>query len=174
MDLDWYNINLLQPLPNTPIFETMVQQGLVDAINSEVMKFNSGPFGKKRKKEITYSHRASPFENKNLDSIPPKAEFEDIWFYMNYHLNFERLFKVTSPTKLDQQLKYISNISRSIAPDDPFPMYFYAYLQKKVTGRIEKEIISRLESCLESSEYWATLFGECNLSVTQLKSGEKA
>ena len=30
MDLDWYRIKPLQPLPSTPIYQTMIAQGLID------------------------------------------------------------------------------------------------------------------------------------------------
>ena len=170
LDLDWYYINILQPLPNTPIFETMVQQGLVDTVNSEEMRFSGGPFGKKRKRVIS-SELVSPFANKNLNDIPLEAELEHIRFYMDFHINFKRLFKVNSPVKIKQQRRYVLNIKENSAPDDPIPMYFNAYLQKRITGQIEKEIISRLESCLDSSEYWTKLFAYLNLSVEHLKSG---
>ena len=52
MDLDWYNITILQPLPNTPIFDSMVEQGYIDVgtLKFEDIRYNSGAYGKHRKK----------------------------------------------------------------------------------------------------------------------------
>ena len=44
MDLDWYNVTILQPLPNTPIFDSMVQLGLVDDVDSEEVRYNTGVY----------------------------------------------------------------------------------------------------------------------------------
>ena len=30
MDLDWYTINPLTPLPNTPVFDEMIEAGMID------------------------------------------------------------------------------------------------------------------------------------------------
>ena len=29
-----------------------------------------------------------PFDGMNLDDVPPQEELENIWMYMNFHLNF--------------------------------------------------------------------------------------
>ena len=48
MDLDWYNITIFQPLPNTPIFEYMIEKGLLDRLEFENIRYSSGPYGKIR------------------------------------------------------------------------------------------------------------------------------
>ncbi len=175
MDLDWYNITILQPLPNTPIFDIMAQQGLVDSVSSSEVRYNSGPYGKKRErmiKDVFPSEFGNPFESVNLDEVPPKSQLEDIWLYMNFHLNFKRLFEVQNPTKLEQQVKYLKYITELVAPDDPFPMYFYGYLQKRVMGVTDMKLISRLETCLNSSGYWQNCFRSFNLSPSHLRTGQ--
>ena len=174
MDLDWYNITILQPLPNTPIFDLMVQQGLVDNTNASEVRYNSGPYGKKRErmiKDVFNSEFKNPFENKDLDEIPPKSQMEDIWLYMNFNLNFKRLFELNNAVKLDQQMKYVENITKVVAPDDPFPMYFYGYLQRKMTGVTDVKLITRLKRKLDSSTYWRNCFNVFNLSPSHLKNG---
>ncbi len=171
MDLDWYNITILQPLPNTPIFDSMVQLGLIDDIKSEDVRYNSGAYGKKRKamEKSQFSKMFNPFDNVDLDDVPSKEELEPIWLYMNFHLNFKSLLKLQDPVKLQQQLSYLQHITAKIAPDDPLPMYFCGYLQKQVHGTMDAQLLSRLESRLSSSEYWQTCFQNFNLSPSQLK-----
>ena len=50
MDLDWYNITMLQPLPNTPIMESMMEQGLAEKQTADQIRYNCGAYGKKREK----------------------------------------------------------------------------------------------------------------------------
>jgi len=175
MDLDWYNITIFQPLPNTSIFKTMINQGLVDDnIDTKEVRFNSGAYGKKsekNEKKIFSSEMRNPFDLSNLDCIPPQSELENIWLYLNYFLNFNRLLKVKSSIKLNQHFKYLSYITNIVAPEDPFPMYFCCYLQKQVQGKIDPRLINRLETALNNSEYWRNSFGFFDLSLDYLKNG---
>ena len=170
MDLDWYNITILQPLPNTPIFDSMVQLGLVDDIKSDDIRYNSGAYGKKRKamEQQQFSEIFNPFKGVNLDSIPSKEELEPIWLYMNFHLNFKRLLKLEDPIKLRQQLSYLCHITTKVAPDDPLPIYFHGYLQKKMDGTVDENLLSRLNFRLHESEYWRDCFRSFNLDPVQL------
>lgn len=174
MDLDWYNVTILQPLPNTPIFDLMVKQGLVETTDTQQIRFNSGPFGKRREnviRELFTSAHTDPFARVGLDEVPPKAVHESIWLYMNVHLNFRRLFSLQRPQKLRQQLKYLRYITEAVAPDDPFPMYFYGYLQHRLDGTVDAGTVRRLEDRLASSAYWSDLFGRFALSVDHLRTG---
>lgn len=174
MDLDWYNITIFQPLPNTPIFEYMIEKGLLDRLEFENIRYSSGQYGKIRQdasKDRLTSNFLNPFENVDLDTTPNGNNLYDIWFYMNYHLNFERLYKENRSLKLIQQLKYVQNITDLVAPDDPFAMYFCGYLQKQVLGAIDRQLISRIEERLKASTYWDRRFNDFNMSAEHLKTG---
>ncbi|OGL44741.1 MAG: hypothetical protein A2W05_01885 [Candidatus Schekmanbacteria bacterium RBG_16_38_10] len=174
MDLDWYNITIFLPLPNTPIFEYMVQKGLLDRVEFENIRYSSGAYGKIRQnvnRGQLESDFKNIFENKDLDTVPTESQLYDIWFFMNYYLNFNRLFKENRPVKLNQQFKYVQNIADLVAPDDPFAMYFCGYLQNKVLGNIDKQLIKRVEDRLKASEYWRRRFDDFDLSVNHLKTG---
>ncbi len=177
MDLDWYNITILQPLPNTPIFNAMVTQGLLNEVNFQEIRYNSGAYGKHRKlaEQKNTDMLSSDFQNAfsgDLGSIPPREKLDDVWAYMNYHLNFKRLFHETRQTKLVQQLKYVRNITDLVAPENAFAMYFYGYLQQKIYGKIEPLTIIRLEEHLASSPYWQKRFDDFQLSIDHLKIGK--
>ena len=53
MSLDWYNVGILQPLPNTPIFNSMVDSGMIDTETLEFsdIRYNSGGLGKHKQKK---------------------------------------------------------------------------------------------------------------------------
>lgn len=176
MDLDWYNITILQPLPNTPIFDAMVDQGLIDGINFDEIRYNCGPFGRHRKTaekdgDLLASDFKDVFRDADLDAVPTRGDLDVIWAYMNYHLNFKRLFKEQRPLKLMQQYKYVKNIAELVAPENAFAVYFQGFLEKSLFGEISQETIQRLEERLHSSEYWRSRFDDFELSVDHMRSG---
>lgn len=174
MGLDWYNITILQPLPNTPIFDLMAKQGLVGTTDTKEIRFNSGPFGKRREQVMKKAFACpclDPFAEANPDVVPPQSVHESIWLYMNFHLNFERLFSLENQEKLRQASMYLRYITEMIAPDDPFPMYFYGYLQRRLHGEVAPGLIERLQSRLASSAYWNDLFTRFGLSPDHLRTG---
>ena len=170
MNLDWYNISIFEPLPNTPMFNIIQNEPIV----FETIRYSSGVYGKmleKVHKNVIAKSYDNVFSNENLDKAIPKEHLEDIWFYMNYHLNFKRLFKEERPLKLNQQLKYVQYITDFVVPEDPFPMYFCGYLQKKVLGQIDKTLINRLKTKIQTSEYWKDKFRQFNLSIKDVTTG---
>jgi hypothetical protein len=45
--------------------------------------------------------------------VPTEDQITDIWFYMNYHLNFRRLFTEARPVKVEQQLAHLLSPQRA-------------------------------------------------------------
>lgn len=178
MNLDWYNVTILQPLPNTPIFDSMVEQGYIDpkTLKFEEIRYNSGGYGKYNKKaeqeaDLLASDFKDAFYQAKLDEVPSREGLDAIWAYMNFHLNFVPLFSENRPRKLIQKLQYVQNISDLVAPENAFAMYFCGYLQHKVHGHIEPSLIEHLELRLRTSPYWAARFQDYQLSVDHLRTG---
>jgi len=174
MNLDWYNVTILQPLPNTPIFGMSLESSIDKQLDSGDVRYNSGAYGKQRE-QIQNSTTPLPnsgniFEQWNFDYVPNRSELVIIWRWFNFHLNFKRLFFVENPIKLDQQHKYVKNICDVVAPEDPIPHYFQAYLQYRMQGHIDIKIIEKLEAVLSASEVGSRDFFKYNLSVTHLKT----
>jgi len=158
MDLDWYRISPLQPLPNTPIYDSMLAQGLIKYDDTSQVVFQGGAYG--RQVEIEQGLRfATPnfkeaFSHIPLNSVPTPDQITDIWFYMNYHLNFHRLFHEDRPEKLRQQVANLSNLTDVISPENGFALYFLGVLQHRLEGKIDPKLIQRLRRRLETSPYW--------------------
>ncbi len=175
MNLDWCTITVLQPLPNTPIFDEMVKRGLINTtVNFEEIRYSSGAYGKYKKiaeasRDLLSRDFKDAFKDVDLDSVPPKECLDDIWAYMNYHLNFARLFRENRPAKLYQQLKWVENISNLIGPTNAFAAYFSGYLQNKLSGQINSEVIKKLEHLLNTNPYWVQRFNEFGLSIDHLR-----
>jgi hypothetical protein len=165
---------ILQPLPNTPIFDQMMADGQIGNVDFSDIRFASGAYGKlKASKEKARDMLArdfkSAFQGVDMDSIPPAEALDDIWAYMNYHLNFARLLKEERPAKLQIQYKWLSNIANLIAPDNAFAQYFHAYLHGKINnGHIPDEMITRVEDTLERLPYWQSRFNDYDIHVSSL------
>ena len=108
----------------------------------------------------------------DLDQVPKPSELDDIWFYMNFRLNFSRLMRETRPIKLQQQLTWLSHVCNKTAPDNALIIYFYAYLQHKVLGQMEPELVARLQERVAESTYWQERFALFGLSPDHVANRE--
>ena len=175
MDLDWYRISPLQPLPNTPIYDSMVAQGLIQNVGDKEVRFMGGAYG--RQAEIEGGRRlstpdfAAAFQSIPMDAVPNTDQINEIWFYMNYHLNFHRLFTEERAVKIEQQFDHLQTLSDVIAPENGFALYFRGYLHHKVHGEPNQEMIERLRQRLDTSDYWQDRFAAFGLTVEDLETG---
>jgi hypothetical protein len=176
MDLDWSAITPLQPLPNTPIFDAMVEQGLLDGADRTDVRFQGGSYGRQEEIDLGLKLASKDFEDAFCtipkDAIPTREQINDIWFYMNYHLNFHRLFSEDRPIKIKQQRQNLAALSDVISPEHGFSLYFLGYLQHKKEGRIDADLVERLERKLAESEYWNARFTAFGLSADDLKNSD--
>ena len=181
MNLDWHNIAILQPWKNTPIYDAMVDQGLLGEeegkLKGDVSPYQLGPYSRQRAIEQGKIGQSQYGEKRggsglvdwsDLNRIPATAELDDIWFYLNVRLNFERLFRETRPIKLEQQLTWLRYVSTKTAPDNALILYFYAYLQSVVLGEIEDSVIAQLHLRLQESAYWREKFEQLGLKLSDL------
>lgn len=175
MDLDWYRISPLSPLPGTPIHDSMVAQGLLRGGDDSEVRFMGGAYGKQA--EIEQGRRqarlgfAEAFSQIPLDQVPTPDQITDIWFYMNYHLNFHRLFHESNPVKIAQQMQVLKNLGDVVAPENGFALYFLAYLQARELGRPDPGVVARLEERVNTSAYWRDRFAAFGLSPADVRAG---
>lgn len=172
MDLDWYRISVLQPLSNTPIYDSMVAQGLIRDLGSKEVRFMGGAYGKQLEIEQGLRLASLDFEEAfmsiPLGAVPTPEQLTDIWFYMNYHLNFHRLFGEKRTVKIRQQIQHLHALSDVISPEHGFALYFLGYLQHRMTRAVEPGIIERLDRRLATSPYWRDRFRAFRLSPEDL------
>lgn len=151
MDCDWYRISQLQPLPNTPIYDAMVAQGLIQDVGAKI-RFEGGAFGKQAQRE------AGRIEVRNFSidlpahKVPDGEELNDIWFYMNWRLNFARIEHETRPEKLEQLKAHLHVLADVISPENAFALRALAKLEDS------DEMRSRLAERLLTSPYWSSRF----------------
>ncbi len=103
--------------------------------------------------------------------MPTPDQIHDIWFYMNYHLNYHRLFHEDRPVKIELMLRQLATLSDKLSPDNALGLYFTGYLQWKRDGAVDPAIIARLRAQLESSAYWSTRFAAFGMAVDDVVHG---
>ena len=175
MNMDWYSTTVLQPLPNTPIYDSMIAQGLIKPVTGDKeVRFNAGGYGKQTEidtgSRFTTSDFRSAFSQIQLHEKPNSQELNDIWFYMNYHLNFQRLFYETREMKIKQQLMNLEALGDIISPEHAFALYFRGVLQYKLFDKIDNKIIDRLETILNKSSYWKDRLASFGLRFDDLRN----
>lgn len=176
MDLDWYMVTPLQPLPNTPIFGQMALEGTIGQVTFDEIKYQLGAHGRQRKStekrvNVFATDFRKVFRDADPAAIPTKAEINRLWAHMNYELNFARLFREERPLKHRQMLDYLGYVADIVAPDDAFAHYFRAFLYWKVNGRVNPVYAARLRSILAENSGWQERFDEFRLSADHLIDG---
>jgi len=176
MDMDWYRISQLHPLPGTPIYDAMVQQGMIQPTGSSDVRFNGGAFGKQTALEAGLIQCETKFEDifSNLTpaTVPTPEALADIWFYMNYRLNFYRIFNEENPIKLKQLKAHLEILADVISPENGFALFFLAWLSMRERRRESQGYVERLQERLNTSLYWRERFDIFGLDIDALMIGQ--
>lgn len=170
MNLDWYQIQVLQPLPNTPIFEKMIEEGLISPSDFENIRYSGGVFGKNAKRSEAGRDMLSRrfedlFQRHSADSEPTREDLDDAWAYMVFHLNYLKLDQALSKVKLVQYLKNLEYISDFVATNDAFALFWRIKLMKKLDLPENPVLVQRLRNLLETYVYWRERFDSFSLKV---------
>jgi radical SAM superfamily enzyme YgiQ (UPF0313 family) len=167
MDLDWYRVKPLQPLPNTPIYDAMLEQGLIEAQSGAKVRYVTGAYGRHNEKTATKVVPAGIEEVYDAipdGDIPTPEQIDDIWFYMNYQLNYRRVLDETRPLKLRQHHVFTTDIADVISPDNPFALYTSVLLKQRLDSVLDTARFDRLTTKLAASPFWSERFEALKLS----------
>ena len=105
----------------------------------------------------------------SLESVPEKQKLDEIWAYMNFHLNFKKLFEEDRALKLKQKYQYVENITDLVSPENALALYFLGYLEYKIYGSSSKETYEKLKNRLREYPYWIERFEQYKISPSHLK-----
>ena len=188
MNFDWNNLSVLQPWKGTPIYEQMSDEGLLGmeegtlkTEDNEKAPYQLGTYSRQRaietgkiKSDFDIDDFSNGFLQKlkipNLDIIPDAKDLDDLWFYMNIRVNFAKLLRENRPIKIKQQYLWLNYVCNKTAPDNAMIIYFFALMQKKYLGNVEKNIKLRLKDRLNDSSYWREKFNLFDLSLSHVET----
>jgi len=169
--LDWYNITILQPLPSTPLYKSMLEEGLLeDRLTAGEVKFQVGPFGKQTQIERQERERARPFREEFLSlkpfDVPSKGQLNHIWFLMNYKANYERIRTIDDPIKLRILRPFLDDIADRVTQDHALAQWSAAVVNATVQAwEVARERIETVERILGASAYWRDKFEAFDLDA---------
>lgn len=169
INLDWYTIQIVHPLPKTEMHKQMVEQGLISEDEIEDEKLNYGNrSGKEKDRELNEKKIASEFLdpfNQNLNRVPTQVEMENIWFTMDYKINYERLHSSNDKMKNKKYLTFLNYIYSRISTSNPLVEYFMNVVKSKleVSNNLDNYISKGIKQTLSQSEYWKVRFDNLNL-----------
>jgi radical SAM superfamily enzyme YgiQ (UPF0313 family) len=166
MNPDWAIIQAVQPLPNTPLFDQMVAEGLIQPTDFKGVRYSLGYYGKlrERTRNVMTNRFHDVFERGSLDEIPPASEYDDIWAYFNYYLNFDRLLHEDRPEKLVQNLRWLEFVTDLVTPDGAIALYFRGVLEQRL-HQDPTPILHRLHSVLTAAPEWQHQFQTLGFSL---------
>ncbi len=173
MDLDWYTVQLLTPLPSTPIYNEMVELGLIKqgSLNTEgegFTMFSVRESERQRRKEEQQRENAREFRNLfegRLDVVPTKEELNDLWFLIDYEINYRKIFSQEHPVKLEKMKRFLADVSDRMTLANPLSNLFLAVVESKLDHSEEAERRKRMaQAFLDRSGYWQQRFGALGLS----------
>ena len=173
MNLDWYRIKILQPLPNTPIYFQMLEAGLItEDEGNKGVRYMTGAYGKAN--ENDRDETVSRLTTRDLLSrlpahhVPNGNELEDIWFLMNYELNFGRVAQEQRTIKLKKQEQFLNFLCDFTSPDSVLAFYTRCIVEKNLSNRIDPARLSSLHEKYKGSPYWQDKFKMLGLSLNDL------
>lgn len=169
LQLDWYSIQILNPLPSTEIYNSMVERGLIaDALNTNKTSYVFGTNGRQRITEERERMNAADFFNLfvtgNPDDRLKPEELRDILFLMDYKMNYEIIFAITHPAKLRNKDIVLHDICERVAPESPLAQLFYAITRYKLGDKAEAlRRAALVRQLVAQSAYWQKRFDVLNL-----------
>lgn len=165
MNMDWYGIQKLSPLPSTELFTEMVDEDLIESDHIDLTTgsaFKIREAESQRVKEKRERIVASEFENyfkANLKKVPEKHELDDMWLIMDYEANYKKILKETNTMKLKKMNNLLYDVSYRMTVENPLSTLFLAIVQSKL-GESEKakKHYALSKKYLDKSKYWKKRF----------------
>ena len=172
MDLDWYTIQPLNFIPGVDITNHALSRGeinkqeLIDGTERPVV----GSTGKQDRRAKQEKTEALQFINhlatEDLDRIPERDELIDIWFVMDYMVNYEKMWQLENPIKIGMLHKLFISMCDKTHKENALGNLFFALLEYKLGNM--KQANYRLELAREfsqSSDYWRKRFSVLGLNI---------
>ena len=168
INLDWYTIQVVHPLPKTEMHTQMVQMGEIieDEVDAEKLNYGNRT-GKLKEREDKEKKNAKEFNDVfvgNLDRLPMKTEMEDIWFTSDYKINYERLNFITEPKQLNKLNIFLKYVGDYISQKNPLINHFRSVIAEKLKKNDDANQLKELSKIsLANSEYWKKRFASLNI-----------
>ena len=164
MDLDWYTIQPLNFIPGVDMTNhalahgTLTKQALTDGSERPVR----GSTGKQDRRSKNEKAEALPFINHldgDLDRIPLREELLDIWFVMDYMVNYEKLWQLENPIKINMLHKFFISMCDRTHKENALGNLFFALVEHKLKNIEQAEYrLGLAREYSQGNDYWRKRF----------------
>jgi radical SAM superfamily enzyme YgiQ (UPF0313 family) len=171
MDLDWYPIQIVMPMGGTPIHQIMLHEdehggtvtgSKVENAVSSAGSFSVGVTGTVRQREMAEKNKAVPFFDpftESPDYIPDRNQMMDVWFTVDYHVNYQPIISETRLQKLLKKKEMLHELVHRMGIEHPLAALFLGICEEKVgNSDSASEYYGLTTLGLAASEYWRLRF----------------
>jgi radical SAM superfamily enzyme YgiQ (UPF0313 family) len=158
--LDWYPIQILTPFPATGVRRQLEEEGIM-APEDIKARFFLGTTGGQRRREVDEKVLAKEFTDPfsgDPGRIPTPEELKDLWFVMDYRVNYEKILTEERPVKLAMLRRMLKDICERVT-ENPLATLYLGIVEEKLgnaeAGREEKR---RAAGYLCNSDFWRRRF----------------
>jgi radical SAM superfamily enzyme YgiQ (UPF0313 family) len=171
MDLDWYPSQIVMPMGGTPVQQLMLQQDgygetVTDSTDDEETSgagtFSVGVTGAVRQRELAEKEEAAPFFDpftQSPDYVPNRDQMVDVWFTVDYLINYRPIVADTRPHKLLKKRTMLAELVQRMGVEHPLAALFLGICEEKLGN---SDAVSKCNDLvrrgLEASEYWRMRF----------------
>lgn len=161
MDLDWYTVSVLTPLPSTKIYDQMVDLGLISdkKIESQSVNYGSMQTGTQKNHEEKNRLQAGEILKISDQSTQEKldrAKLTELWFEVDYLINYQRLSKNIAKEKELKLATFLSDINdRMTAGTNPVSLYYEGIIRKRLGDAfLSTQRFTQANIALANSDLW--------------------
>lgn len=168
--IDWSTIQPLNLIPGVEITNHALVAGLIDKkslIDGTERPYvgSTGGQVRREKKEHAQAEKFVNFLEGDPDYVPTRAQIKDIWFMMDYKINYEKLWKLDNPIKLRMLRKMFINICDKTHKENALGNLYFALIDYKL-GHYEdsKRRLGLARQHSQGSQYWEVRFEALKLN----------
>jgi len=157
MDLDWYTVSLLTPLPSTDIYNQMVELGLISPQEGDTTSVNYGSMQTGTQKRIEENAKTNLSNHRDLSDfstseIIPMSELKYIWFEVDFRINYQKKISDFALDKLRKRHIFLNDIDeRMTLGRNPLVLYHRAACHSQLGNFQEAKGLQKLANKMQNS-----------------------
>lgn len=167
--LDWYPIQIVMPFGGTEMAKKLIEKGVTDEHTVLSSRMQIGPAGairlKERREVDTSSFNPDVLDMSGAGRLPSREELPDIWFLMDYMVNYKRINDESDPVRLRMKALNLQNILDRIPKHVALASLYLGVINQKL-GKFEEASrnFEATDRYLEESAFWRLRFEKLGLN----------
>ncbi|MBF0333394.1 MAG: radical SAM protein [Alphaproteobacteria bacterium] len=163
MALDWFSVQILTPLPSTEIYAELVRAGLATAGTLTAGVRESERQQRKERSDLRSFFR---FDEAADDYHPTPEELHDIWFDVDFRINYPKLLTERHPSRLKKAKHYLTDICDRMTRDNPMTNLFLGRVLEAM-GETDEAArrIGMARAYVTDSPYWRARFASVGVEL---------